>query len=88
MKSSTHDVAPVMIAGRADEDERLNTWMCYSLGSRQEERTQKWAALWRAIILSSLGQTLYPYSQYLRALNLRDLEELLTSRVFKTRVGK
>ena len=37
----------------------------------------KCAGLWRTIVLSSLGQPLYPYSQYIRTLNLRDLEELL-----------
>lgn len=36
------------------------------------------ARLWRTIILSSLGKTLYPYSQYIRTLNLQDLKELLT----------
>lgn len=44
----------------------------------QQQVFMKCAGLWRTIVLSSLGQTLYPYSQYIRTLNLRDLEELLT----------
>lgn len=32
---------------------------------------------WRTVLLSSLGKTLYPYSKYIRALNLQDLQELL-----------
>lgn len=35
------------------------------------------AGYWRAIILSSLGQTLYPYSHFIRTLDLKDLEVLL-----------
>ena len=42
--------------------------------SKGERDEKKWVHLWRTIILSSLGKTLYPYSQYLRKLNLRDLE--------------
>lgn len=45
--------------------------------SKGERDVEKWVHLWRTIILSSLGKTLYPYSQYLRKLNLRDLELLL-----------
>lgn len=44
-----------------------------------EDRTlSKFVGLWRTIILSSLNKTLYPYSRYIRALNLRDLNLLLT----------
>lgn len=35
------------------------------------------AGFWRAIILSSLGQTLYPYSHFIRTLDLKDLGGLL-----------
>lgn len=41
------------------------------------ERITKCAALWRTIILSSLGKTLYPYCQYIRTLNLKQLEGML-----------
>lgn len=37
----------------------------------------KWSILWRTIILSSLGKTMYPYCRHLRALSLRDLSDLL-----------
>ncbi|MCJ1424938.1 hypothetical protein MMC29_002826 [Sticta canariensis] len=36
------------------------------------------ALKWRTILFSTLGKTLYPYSQYTRALDLQGLEELLT----------
>ncbi|KAI9655023.1 MAG: hypothetical protein M1831_004983 [Alyxoria varia] len=44
---------------------------------QQELITQRWAITWRSIILSAMGKTLYPYCNYLRALDLRDLNELL-----------
>lgn len=51
----------------------------FSKTSPQDERVfEKWATLWRLIILSSLGKTLYPYSQYIRTLNLGDLKQLIT----------
>ena len=37
----------------------------------------KWTILWRTIILSALGNTLYPYCRHLRELDLRDLGGLL-----------
>lgn len=37
----------------------------------------KWSILWRTIILSALGRTLYPYCRHLRGLDLRDLSFLL-----------
>ncbi|MCJ1423974.1 hypothetical protein MMC29_001861 [Sticta canariensis] len=45
--------------------------------SQKKLISMKCTSLWRAIVLSSLGKTLYPYSQYIRTLNLRDLEELI-----------
>ena len=51
--------------------------------SQRERYVRKWARLWRTIILSSLGKTLYHYSQYIRTLNLRDLERLLTDSKFE-----
>lgn len=48
----------------------------------------KWAGRWRTILLSSLGKTLYPYSQYICGLNLRDLERLLTESIVGDRTSK
>lgn len=39
----------------------------------------KRAGLWRTIILSSIGKTLYPYSQYIWTLNLQHLEVVVQS---------
>ena len=56
--------------------------------SRREQYVKKWASLWRTIILSSLGKTLYPYSQYIRTLNLRNLEQLLLHSKFVDNIRK
>ena len=53
-----------------------------------EDRIKKWAGLWRTIILSSLGKTLYPYSQYIRTLNFVKLEELLTNSKFEADIRR
>ena len=77
--SSMHDVAPVTNGG-SDEVE---------ISNQDKERIfMKWARLWRTIILSSLGKTFYPYSRYIRTLNLRDLEELLQDSKFKDKISK
>ncbi|MCJ1263484.1 hypothetical protein MMC22_003354 [Lobaria immixta] len=56
--------------------------------SRREQYIKEWASLWRTIILSSLGKTLYPYSQYIRTLNLRNLEQLLLHSKFEANIRK
>lgn len=40
--------------------------------------SKKSIARWQSIVLSSLGKTLYPYSRYIRALDLVNLWRLLT----------
>ena len=56
---------------------------------QQELSTQRWAITWRSIILSAMGKTMYPYCSYLRALDLRDLNELLEdSKFFGTDIDK
>ena len=44
----------------------------------EQRRGKQCAGRWRTIILSSLGKTLYPYTQYIRTLDLRGLENLLS----------
>lgn len=48
----------------------------------------RWTCRWRTILLSSLGKTMYPYSQYIQTLNLRDLEYLLTESVLSVMSDK
>ncbi|MCJ1430061.1 hypothetical protein MMC29_007976 [Sticta canariensis] len=79
-----HDLAPVTNGG---SDEELPAHDKCNL-ALEEQIFRKWARLWRTIILSSLGKTLYPYSQYIRTLNLRDLEELLTDSNFRACISK
>ncbi|KYG50196.1 hypothetical protein M433DRAFT_57667 [Acidomyces richmondensis BFW] len=45
--------------------------------AEQHIMVMKWSILWRSIILSALGKTLYPYCRHLRDLDLRDLGNLL-----------
>lgn len=52
------------------------------LEQSKERITLKWAIMWRSIILSSLGKTRFPYSQYIRTLRLQDLYELLSEGKF------
>lgn len=87
-----HDVAPVTNGG-SDEVEisgqEKSAGTLYEARLQQQERVfMKWAGLWRTIILSSLGKTSYPYSRYIRTLNLRDLEELLQDSKFKDEISK
>ena len=75
-EGSIHHKAPVT-GGGTDELEQST-----------ERTTMKWARMWRSLILSSLGNTLFPYSQYIRELRLQNLHELLTDSKFlqKTRI--
>ncbi|KAL5388431.1 hypothetical protein DPSP01_003005 [Paraphaeosphaeria sporulosa] len=49
---------------------------------------QKWSILWKAIIASALDATLFPYCRYIRALDFRDLENLLEDDQFTAKVSK
>ncbi|PSK58745.1 hypothetical protein B9Z65_6760 [Elsinoe australis] len=51
--------------------------------SEGESIVQRWSILWRSIILSTQDKTLYPYAQYLRVLDLRDLYNLLDDDKFR-----
>ncbi|KAF2772849.1 hypothetical protein EJ03DRAFT_171631 [Teratosphaeria nubilosa] len=59
--------------------------------AEQDIMVMKWSILWRAIIMSALGKTLYPYARHLRVLDLRDLSlliERLDEGKFKGKVAK
>ena len=99
---SMHDVAPVYNDCSKKEISAHDN-ICekkYALQSEQEKRifgrelfpdeiyTWKRAGLWRTIILSSLGKTLYPYSQYLRTLNLQDMKNLFDDHRFEIVASK
>ena len=80
------DVAPVTYGG-SDEDRAPNT--SYSASQkRQEEIIKKWAGLWRTMILASQGKTLFPYSKYLRTLDLQDLDELFRDATFRNKLSR
>ncbi|KAF2712430.1 hypothetical protein K504DRAFT_531531 [Pleomassaria siparia CBS 279.74] len=74
----SHHLAPVKGGG---DDEGG------SIGMKQVI-VQRWAILWRSIIASSLDDTLFPYCRYIKALDLRDLMELLDDVHFKGKVVK
>lgn len=48
----------------------------------------KWALLWKSIILSSIGKTVYPYALYIRSLDLRNLTNLLDEPLFREHIMK
>lgn len=63
---STHDVIPESHPG-------------YKVSTRiLRQHCTKRACRWRSILLSGLGETVYPYSQFIRTLDLQDLGKLLT----------
>ncbi|KAI9846760.1 MAG: hypothetical protein M1837_003609 [Sclerophora amabilis] len=72
-----HNIAPVTNGG-GDTTET----------AQQEQTVRKWASLWRAIISSSMGKSLYPYCHYIRALDLRDLRNLFEESRFKGKIEK
>ena len=82
---SMHEVAPVTNGG-SDEVELSRQGRP---GDQDFERiVSKWALLWKSIILSSMDMTLFPYCRYIRALNLRDLKELLEDSKFRTAISQ
>ncbi|KAL9007645.1 MAG: hypothetical protein Q9180_009605, partial [Flavoplaca navasiana] len=85
-----HDVSPVTNRGSSDVDISLQerAKVTYKARLNQEEvMTMRWAQLWRTIIMSALGKTLFPYTRYIRTLNLEDLEALLEDTKFKNQVS-
>jgi len=54
--------------------------------AEQELVCQRWSILWRSIILSAMGKTLFPYCQFIRALDMRDFNHLLEDDRFKGRI--
>lgn len=56
--------------------------------AQQNQIVFKWATLWRVMVLSSLGLTLYPYCKHIRALDLRDLKELFEDVKFRDEFSK
>ncbi|KAK3679340.1 hypothetical protein LTR78_000901 [Recurvomyces mirabilis] len=59
--------------------------------AEQDLVIMRWSIMWRTLILSSLGKTMYPYCRHLRELDLRDLSDLLDrldEPKFRTKVAK
>ncbi|KAF1982237.1 hypothetical protein K402DRAFT_397678 [Aulographum hederae CBS 113979] len=54
----------------------------------QELITQKWSILWRSMIASGLGKTLFPYCRYIAVLDLRDFTNLLEDDRFRGALAK
>lgn len=85
MQSSTPYIFPV---ANGDTNEKIPAHITAQLPyhpasvGQETQNFMKCIGLWRTIILSSLGMTMYPYSQYMRALSLRDLEDLFTDPKF------
>ncbi|EGP89757.1 uncharacterized protein MYCGRDRAFT_67873 [Zymoseptoria tritici IPO323] len=54
----------------------------------QEQTTQRWSIMWRTIILSTFGKTVFPYCRHLRFLDLLDLSDLLEDDRFRGKIAK
>jgi hypothetical protein len=67
-------------------DEEAEGHIAYA--SEQELLVQKWSILWRSICLASMGKTMYPYHQFLRVFDVRDLENLLDDSKFTGKIAK
>ena len=82
-----HDIAPVTGAGNDElelsrQDKSGKTTFA-AAQDNQERITMKWASMWRSIMLSGLDKTLFPYSHFIRALQLQDLQDLLQDDKFR-----
>lgn len=86
-----HNLSPVTGAEVIDEAETSSPGIVKETretSSELLERVSSWSDMWRSIILSSAGKTLYPYCLYIRVLDLRNLKELFTESVFVEKVSK
>lgn len=72
LSDSMHEMAPITSA-RSDEIEEA----AQGKVQHQSDILVKRIGMWKAIVLSSICKTLFPYSKYIRTLRLQDLEDLL-----------
>ena len=82
---SEADVAHSMHSQSSQDDEEAEG---LHGAAQQELMVQKWMITWRSIILSVFDKTIFPYYQYLRYLDLRDLRQLLEDPKFRGRIEK
>lgn len=54
----------------------------------QEQQLQKWTIMWRSLIMSSLDETMFPYCRYLKALELRDFQNMIEEERFRGKTSK
>jgi hypothetical protein len=76
---SSHHLAPV----RGGGDDLYGLPLATKLLS-----IQRWSILWRSIVASALGATLFPYCRYIKNLDFRDLGNLLDEDQFRNKVSK
>ena len=69
-----HDAAS---ATNAQADENEISVHHQTVARHQAHGIMKRAGMWRSIVLSSIGKTLFPYSKYIRTIFGQDLEWLL-----------
>ncbi|KAF1932642.1 uncharacterized protein M421DRAFT_399080 [Didymella exigua CBS 183.55] len=73
----SHHEAPI----RGGGDDALGTPLAQRLLV-----TQRWSILWKSIIASSLGTTMFPYCRYIKTLDFRDLGNLFGDEQFRSEV--
>jgi hypothetical protein len=79
-----HHLSPVISAEGSDAELTKNQDLEYKDRiSKQNKIVAKWALQWKSVIASSLRETLYPYGLYIRALDLRNLSDLLEDPKFR-----
>ena len=81
MDSSMHNVAPAFNrTWNANGNEETCDFEI--IQDNMERYVEKGACFWQTIILSTIDNTLYPYSHYLRTLDLHRLEWFLGKSIF------
>jgi len=87
---SIHDVAPVTTRSEdMDIPTQGKAKGTYDANLKGQERaTMKWANMWRSIMLSSLGLTLFPYAHYIRTLAFGDLQEMFEDSKFNAKMSR
>lgn len=83
-----HDVAPITSADNDELEIAGNEKLSRAnIEKSKQQVAAKWASMWRAIVLSSMGKTLFPYSKYIRTIRLQDLEYLLQDGKFMEKIS-
>ncbi|KAJ4304997.1 hypothetical protein N0V90_000525 [Kalmusia sp. IMI 367209] len=84
------DILHLLCETLADQEQfgALFNCACVSRSLAVPALTHLYRILWKSIIASALDATLFPYCRYIRALDFRDLENLLEDEQFTGKISK